>query len=297
MRRYAFYLMVIGVGGGIFFWSILGCVELVRNAFDTSNFMGFATLSCFGLVLSGCGYLCFAELSGYFSIRRVEHLARALQGENVASAKHQASRWFHELSLSDVEEIQYAETMQELRNIVEARVSIIDSKVDKQIAKESIVIAAFVGISPWPLVDGGIVAWRQLRLIRSVATMYGVRPSTIGTLRLLRRVLISVVLADVSQHATQWIASKVPSMGGLIPSAGQSFAVLVLTVRVGRACKLSCRPLDTTKTSSPSLWKKACSIFIKRTATKEKRSRFGSSTILPLVAPSIRDTMHSCSPS
>jgi putative membrane protein len=253
--------MVIGVGGGIFFWSILGCVELVRNAFDTSNFMGFATLSCFGLVLSGCGYLCFAELSGYFSIRRVEHLARALQGENVASAKHQASRWFHELSLSDVEEIQYAETMQELRNIVEARVSIIDSKVDKQIAKESIVIAAFVGISPWPLVDGGIVAWRQLRLIRSVATMYGVRPSTIGTLRLLRRVLISVVLADVSQHATQWIASKVPSMGGLIPSAGQSLAVLVLTSRVGKACKTACKPIPRTLRARFSPLTKTKSLF------------------------------------
>ena len=297
MRRYAFYMMVLGFVGGLFFWSMLGCVELVRDAFAVGGFMGYATLSCLGLILGGCGYLCYTELAGYFSIRRVASLARALQGENVASAKHQASRWFHELSLSDVEEIQYAESMQELRNIVEARVSIIDSQVDKHIAKESILIAAFVGISPWPLVDGGIVAWRQLRLMRSIATKYGVRPSTLGTLRLLRRVLISVVLADVSQHATQWIASKVPSMGGLIPSAGQSFAVLVLTVRVGRACKLSCRPLDTTKTSSPSLWKKACSIFIKRTATKEKRSRFGSSTILPLVAPSIRDTMHSCSPS
>jgi len=261
MRRYAFYMMVLGFVGGLFFWSMLGCVELVRDAFAVGGFMGISTLSCIGLILGGCGYLFYTELAGYFSIRRVASLARALQGENVASAKHQASRWFHELSLSDVEEIQYAESMQELRNIVEARVSIIDSQVDKHIAKESILIAAFVGISPWPLVDGGIVAWRQLRLMRSIATKYGVRPSTLGTLRLLRRVLISVVLADVSQHATQWIASKVPSMGGLIPSAGQSLAVLVLTSRVGKACKTACKPIPRTPRARFSPLAKIKSLF------------------------------------
>jgi len=243
MRRYALIMMGIGLGGGIFFWSCLGCIELVRDAFAASGFMGWSTLLCLSLIVGGLCNLCFSELVGYFSIRRVDRLARALAGADVLHARRLAKQWMHRIDV-DSEETESLQSVQEIRQQVALQLTLIDSKVDKLIAQESVLIAAFVGISPWPMIDGAIVAWRQLRMMRSVATYYGVRPSTIGTLRLLRRVLISVVLADVSEHATQWIASKVPSMGGLIPAAGQSLAILVLTSRVGKACKVACRPIS-----------------------------------------------------
>ena len=71
MKRYALCLMLVGVIGGIFIWSCLGCVALIRKAFDAGSFMGWSTITCIGLLLSSFMYVCFAELSGYFSIRRV----------------------------------------------------------------------------------------------------------------------------------------------------------------------------------------------------------------------------------
>ena len=236
-------MMVVGIFGCVFIWSCLGCASLVREAFTAGAFMGWSTFVCVGLLFGGFGYLCFAELRGYFSIRRVDALANALQGNDVTHAKKLTARWLDSIIDQGSASLQTIETMQDLRKKIAQQLTVIDAKVDRTIAKESILIAAFVGISPWPLVDGAIVGWRQLRMMRSVAKHYGVRPSTVGTIRLLRKVLVSVVLADVSEHATQWIASKVPSMGGLIPSAGQSLAVLVLTSRVGKACQTACRPI------------------------------------------------------
>ncbi|MDG1137297.1 MAG: DUF697 domain-containing protein [Phycisphaerales bacterium] len=243
MKRYALCLMLVGVIGGIFIWSCLGCVALIREAFDAGSFMGWSTITCIGLLLSSFMYVCFAELSGYFSIRRVDALASALQGNDVNHAKRLAARWVQSMRLQEGDILESAGTMQELRDVVIKKLVLIDLQVDRTIAKESVLIAAFVGISPWPMIDGAIVGWRQLRMMRGIALQYGVRPSSISTIRLVRRVFVSVVLADVSEHATQWIASKVPSMGGLIPKAGQSLAVLVLTARVGKACKDACRPI------------------------------------------------------
>ena len=266
-------MVILGLFLGIIIWSSLKCISLVTDAFATGEFVGFATITCILFIAIGLIYLCLVECMGYFSIRRVDRLSRALAKDDVEIARVLAVRWMKSIEI-DTTELENADSITDVREQVEMHLASIDSKVDKTIAKESILIAAFVGISPWAMVDGAIVGWRQLRMMRSIASNYGVRPSTIGTMRLVRRVLITVVLADISQHATQWIAAKVPSMGGLIPTAGQSLAVLVLTVRVGKACKLACRPidkkLDRERLSILSKFKDYW--FKKRTAAKEKRN-------------------------
>ena len=264
--------MAIGLVGGLFFWSCLGCVELVNDAFAAGGFMGWATLTCLTLLVVGFCYLCFIEVAGYFTLRRVDRLARALQGQNAERARVLATRRMHSIAKYNTADLQNAQSVREIRQYVASQLTEIDAQVDRLIAKESVLIAAFVGISPWAMIDSAIVAWRQLRMMRSIATCFGVRPSSLGTVQLRRRVLISVVLADVSEHATQWIASKVPSLGGLLPAAGQSLAVLVLTVRVGKACKMACRPIKPChKHKITTLFSKLRAFFtIKRTAAKEK---------------------------
>ncbi|MDP7005246.1 MAG: YcjF family protein [Phycisphaerales bacterium] len=265
-------MMVIGLVGCIFFWSCIGCVELIRDGFSSGNIMGWATLVSLTLLVGGFCYLCIVELAGYFSIRRVDYLSRSLAGEDVHRARRLGMQWMHSIKV-DSSSIEKLETVKEIRQQIVMQLTVLDSKADKLIAKESVQIAAFVGISPWPIIDGAIVAWRQLRMVRLVAMNYGVRPSAIGTFRLMRRVLVSVVLADVSQHATQWIASKVPSIGGLIPTAGQSLAMLVLTMRVGKGCKVACRPLSTTTSQQQhTVLSKILGFFNEKTAAKEKRS-------------------------
>ena len=71
-----------------------------------------------------------------------------------------------------------------------------------------------VGISLWPIVDAVVVGWRQLRLVKVIAQTYGFRPSICGPLALLKAVALGVVFADVTEHATQWLSKKLPSVGG-----------------------------------------------------------------------------------
>jgi len=262
--------MVIGLFGALLFWSCLGCIELVQDSFDAGAFIGWATLACISMIVGGFGYLCFTELVGYFSIRRVDRLARALLSEDVSHARRLAKQWMHSID-GNSEDFESLDSVQEIRQYIASQLNAIDSKVDKGIAKEAVLIAAFVGISPWPMIDGAIVAWRQFRMMRSVAKSYGVRPSTIGTLRLLRKVLISVVFADASEHVTQWIAARVPSIGGLLPSAGQAVATAVLTVRLGRSCKIACRPLRSTPTKKASAMERV-KLYIHRAKARRKKT-------------------------
>lgn len=234
MRRIAFYFCLLGAVIVLLSMTSLWCVHVVTDAFEANAATGWFAFSGVFLVALGVLYLIGHELHGYLQVRKVDQLAIAMQGDDVELLRNKAKHW-----LEDVHE---KETVDQLNNRLRDVFSNLDSKVDKIIATESALVGAVVGLSPWPLVDSGIVAWRQLRLIKRIAREYGLRPATAGTLRLIRQIAVAVVFADVSEHATQWLSSKVPSIGGLLPAAGQAVAVGVLTARVGRACKKVCNP-------------------------------------------------------
>ncbi|HJN72110.1 MAG TPA: DUF697 domain-containing protein [Phycisphaerales bacterium] len=235
MRRIAFYSCLIGGVIVMVSMALLWCVDVVTGAFVENTAVGWCTFSGVLFVALGVFYLIGCELHGYLQVRKVDRLSIAMQGDNAALLRKRARYW-----LGEVHEY---ETCEELNIKLGDVFSLIDAKVDKMVAAEAVIVGAVVGISPWALVESGIVAWRQLRLIKRIAREYGLRPGVAGTCRLIRQIAISVVFADVSEHATQWLSSKVPSIGGLIPAAGQAIAVGVLTARVGLACKKVCNPV------------------------------------------------------
>lgn len=218
-------------------------MHAVSVAFETSTAAGWCTLTGVLLVVLSMMYLIGGEIRGYKQVRNVDQLAIAMRSNDEEFLRKQAQHWLHAMKDQETgNAIRKTASVAEINCKLEKVFSRIDLKVNRIIATESAIVSAIVGISPWPLVDSGIVAWRQLRLIKRIAREYGLRPATAGTIRLLRHVATVVVFADVSEHATQWLSSKIPSMGGLLPAVGQSIAVGVLTARVGRACKQVCNP-------------------------------------------------------
>nr|MBC8522424.1 DUF697 domain-containing protein [PVC group bacterium] len=242
MRRIALLACSIGFVIVVLSWTSLQCVHHVIDAFATNSTVGWLTLSGITLVVIGLLYLIGHELNGYLQVRKVGQLAIAMQGDDINLLRTRAQYWLRSINDRDtIVAIQTESSVTAINQCLDRVFIRIDSKVDKIIATEAAITGTAVGISPWPLVDGGIVAWRQLRLIRRIANEYGLRPSTLGTMRLLRQIATAVVFADVSEHATQWLSSKVPSIGGLVPAAGQAVAIGVLTGRVGWACKKVCK--------------------------------------------------------
>jgi len=259
MRKYAFFLILIGTLVALSSWSLLCGIALVQDAFATGQLLGWITLMSMLMVAFGVGYLCYMEFAGYYSMRCVDKLACVLRSDDLENARRRGLRWLFTIASDhcvdqQLDEVRSAQSVADIRQSISTIVCLIDAKVDRMIAKESVLIGAAVGISPWAFLDGVIVAWRQLRLMRTIATRYGARPGALGTIRLLRQVLVSVVFADVSEHAMQWVATKIPSLGGLIPSAGQAVAIIVMSVRLGRACKATCRPVAKSSASpSPAM--------------------------------------------
>ena len=248
MRRYALYAIVVGCIGLLLSWAVVACVTFVQDAFDTNLLFGVCSLSGVLLLCGGILYLCVSELTGYLSVRKIDALADALQSNDLEKAKKRTTCWLISIhQMEQVENVHSAGSIEELHTYIHPVVQSIDASVDIHIAKEAALTGAVVGISPWAMIDAVVVAWRQLRLLKTIAKQYGVRPSYIGTFALCKSVVFSVAFADASEHLLQWISAKVPSIGGLLPSAGQAVATAVLTARLGRSCKAACRPVKKTK--------------------------------------------------
>jgi uncharacterized membrane protein YcjF (UPF0283 family) len=235
MRRIALYSCFLGGIIVLISISLLWCVHVVSDAFDANGSAGWLTLTGVLFVAFGVVYLLGYELCGYLQVCKVDRLEIAMQGDDIHLLRKRARHWLGE--------VHDHETVEDVNSKLQMEFCSIDSKVDKIIATEAAIVGAVVGLSPWPLIDSGIVAWRQVRLIKRIAFEYGLRPATAGTLRLIRQIAVAVVFADASEHAAQWLSSKVPSIGGLLPAAGQAVAVGVLTARVGLACKKVCNPM------------------------------------------------------
>ena len=100
-------------------------------------------------------------------------------------------------------------------------------------------------ISPRALVDVGYVLFESMRLIRTLAYLYGARPGTLGLLRLSRDVVGhlavtgSIAVGDslVQQVVGHGVASR------LSARLGEGVINGLLTARIGIAAMDLCRPM------------------------------------------------------
>jgi putative membrane protein len=127
--------------------------------------------------------------------------------------------------------------------------AVIDRAVAERIRKEAVNIAILTSLSPRGGVDSLLVIWRQFRLIRTIAVLYGWRPGFWGTLLLIRSVLTNAALAagldEVGDLAVEMLGSGISVYaGGLISEAIGNAA---LSLRLARRAVDACRPLQNRK--------------------------------------------------
>ena len=80
-----------------------------------------------------------------------------------------------------------------------------------------------IAVSPLALVDMAFIAWRNLRLINRIATLYGIELGYYSRLRLFRLVLLNIAFAGASELVREvamelcrplpWIADDKPRLG------------------------------------------------------------------------------------
>lgn len=105
--------------------------------------------------------------------------------------------------------------------------------------------AIVTAISPFAALDVLLSLWRNTRMIRAIASHYGVRPGFTGSLTLLKYVLQNLVTAGASHYVSDALAEAMGSdlVGKLSQRFSQGVINGLMTVRLGLMAAEQCRPL------------------------------------------------------
>lgn len=243
--------------------------DLLNRALDTSVALGVVVAAAAaGAAFATLGML-VRELRSLKRLRRIEEL-RADSDRLTEEAPHgQADRFAAALTRLYEGRRDLDPVLERLRSVVTDAhddsevvrlidrevLSVLDRRAYQLVLRASRDTALATALSPAAVLDIAVVLWRNLRLVRSVATLYGARPGYLGSLRLLRRMLGNLAVAGVTESAHH---VAVDALGGSLAAAistrvGQGVINGLLTARVGLTAMHLCRPVPFAPETRPSL--------------------------------------------
>jgi putative membrane protein len=238
-------------GGALIFLTAavagLQLANFTAAQFDRADWLGWLTLALLAPGLAVLAWSGWRELRGLTALESVDRLRHDLASDDPVAARAAARRWLAAIATGPeaLQVIQSAPDAATIRAMLRAgplaRLDIATAEAGKTAALQ---VLAVVAVSPWPGLDGAIMVWRGLRLVRQVARLHGMRPGTLGTLRLFRRVALdagAVAATDVVVTALADALFHTPLVSVLAGQGGASLLaarrMLRLAVAVGQACR------------------------------------------------------------
>ncbi len=232
-------VLVLGLAG-------LDVGNFVAAQFARSVALGWITL---GVAAAGFGLLGAAgwgELRGLLGLRRVDHLRAELA--DPARTRRAALAWLATLpdgaAPGAVAATADAEAIVALLRA--GPVAAMRARAEDLARAAAIQVFALAAAVPSPALDGVLVAWRGIRLVRQVAALYGVRPGLLATLSLLRRVAYAAAAVAGTDFAANAVTHAVLSnkllanVAGDVAGAGVAARRMIVLARVTAA---ACSPL------------------------------------------------------
>jgi len=127
-----------------------------------------------------------------------------------------------------------------------------DEQARRCVRRYSIESGVLVALSPWASFDMLLVGWRNLRMLREIARIYGIAPGVATQWKLFRRVLHNIAFAGLSEVAmdagSAWIGTTLTS--AISARTGQGIGAGLFTARTGQAAIELCRPLPKIESDS-----------------------------------------------
>ncbi len=272
-----------GSGAGRWLFAALAALVLVALGFDTADLLqrAFAASLALGTLVVGlvavagvsAVALLVREVLSLRRLRRIERLrgeadhlvmqegAQAGEGDRFAGALSAlyAGRTDLEPALARLKDfVTDAHDDSEVVRLIDREVlASLDRRAYQTVLRAARDTAVVTALSPAAVVDLGVVLWRNLTLVRTIAGLYGARPGYVGSLRLLRRMLANLAVAGVTESAHH---VAVEALGGSLIAAistrvGQGVINGLLTARVGLTAMHLCRPVPFGPHNRPSLGK------------------------------------------
>ena len=252
-------LLIAALAGLFLVWAGLAATGLIEEAFRRAAALGWLAVALAGLAAFAALAIALREIWGLIRLNRIEHIqadaAQALASDDRAAARRAAdavvalSRGRVD-SLWGLDQIRRhaGDVMDEsdrLRLVERHLVLPRDADAHRIIARAARRVTLITTVTPIAALDIAFVAVQNLRMVRELASLYGGRPSTLATLRLVRMVMTHLAVTGglaLSDNLLQHIVGK-GLIGRLSSRFGEGAVNGILTARIGLAARDVCRPI------------------------------------------------------
>lgn len=260
-------LFIGGVGAAVLTGVGFDAADLLTRAFTVSQGLGWGVAAALGGAALGLVAMLWREWRGLARLRRFEdlrrrtHAAEAGDGGGAQAAGAVAALYAGRPELADGLarlrlHLPDAHDDRQILELTEREVlAPLDAAAYRLTAAAARDTALSTALVPVALLDMLIVLWRNLKLVRGVAALYGVRPGYLSSLRLMRKLLGNLAVAGVGESVATAAAD---ALGGTLAAAvsanfGKGVVNGLLTARIGLAAMHFCRPVAFSPKRRPSL--------------------------------------------
>lgn len=242
LMAWGFAVLVFGLAG-------LQVGNFAADQFARSAVLGWTTVGIAGSGFGLVGLGVWRELRVLFALRGVDRLRAALHGPDPHSAKPALRAWLRGLpegeavipALDAINDPDAIPALLRAGPLAELR-----SRSDALGRTAALQVFAAASVVPSPLLDGLLVAWRGIRLVREVASLHGLRPGVLGTVSLLRRTAFSaaaVAGTDLALDATLRGVLSNPLLRHVVGDMAGAGVAARRMVLLARAAATACSPL------------------------------------------------------
>ncbi len=249
-------------------WAGLAATRLIEDLFARNEVLGWIGTGLLGLVMLAALAIIVRELVGLMRLRKLgttqADAARAISADDAKAA---------DTTLSDLRSIYSGRAdmrwgMAQLKEHSQAimdpadRVKLaerdlmvpLDDEASRIIARTARRVSVITAVAPAAL-DIVLVGAQNLRMLRELATLYGGRPGTLGTMRLARMVAGHLAVTGGLALSDNLISHLIGKglIGRLSARFGEGAVNGIMTARIGLAAMDLCRPLPFLTQSRPGL--------------------------------------------
>lgn len=261
-------ILLSGALGLASLWAGLAATQLIEDLFARSPTLGWIGTGLLALVLIAAFAIILRELFGLWRLKRLgttqADATRAISADDANAAQATLTdmhsiydaradmRWGlaqlkeHSKAIMDpADRVKLAE-----RDLMKP----LDEEANRIIARAARRVSVVTAFAPAAL-DIALVGAQNLRMMRELATLYGGRPGTLGTMRLAKMVAGHLAVTGGLALSDGVISAVIGKglLGRLSARFGEGVVNGILTARIGLAAMELCRPLPFLTQPKPAL--------------------------------------------
>jgi len=246
-------LVLAGVGILLAGWLLVSLIASVVESYRASPALGSLAFCIYALGLSLITLAALGEWRAYRSLRRVDDLRAGLAqpSGSLADVKRTLVAWLatvpDEVHPADaiITAVRTADSHERIVALIRDRLAEPLRQEIARVARRSAVTGGMlVALSPHAAWDGMIIAVWSLKIIRRIAELHGLRPGSLVTLLLFRRIARTAVEIAAVDLVAQNVAAKLLEhtpllrhVAAAIPGMGAAELRLYrFAILAGRAC-------------------------------------------------------------